>query len=99
MKDNVLRIGGDSVPFLGEGDIPMHLRESETEPDPMETDSGASAGGGSGGGSAAAASAEFPQTAIDSLMGMGFTREQALMALRTTNGNPELAASLLFGGD
>ena len=92
----MLRIGSDAVPFLGEGDIPMHLRESESEP--MDTDTGTAAASG-GGGAAVAAGQEFPQAAIDSLMGMGFTREQAIMALRTANGSAELAASLLFGGD
>jgi hypothetical protein len=29
---------------------------------------------------------------------MGFQRQHALMALRSANGDPELAASLLFGG-
>ncbi len=93
LKDNVLRIGEDAVPFLTEGDIPLHLRESESGEDPMETDAGAS------GAKAAGSAPEFPQASIDSLIGMGFTRDQAIMALRGANGNAELAASLLFGGD
>ncbi len=104
----MLRIGGDAVPFLAEGDIPLHLRESESGEDPMETDAGASGAKAAGGAGASGAKAavggggagqEFPQASIDSLVGMGFTREQAVMALRGANGNAELAASLLFGGD
>jgi DNA damage-inducible protein 1 len=96
LKDNVLRIGGDAVPFLTEGDIPLHLRQSESGEDPMETEAGASEAKAAGAGGAAT---EFPQASIDGLIGMGFTREQAVMALRGANGNAELAASLLFGGD
>jgi DNA damage-inducible protein 1 len=114
-KDNVLRIGSDAVPFLGEGDIPLHLRQAEAGDDDMDTDTGAPAKQGEDSGGAAASStasaaatttppaagvaAEFPGAAIDALTGMGFTREQALMALRSANGSAELAASLLFGGD
>lgn len=31
LKDNLLRCGEHSVPFLGEGDIPRHLREDAPE--------------------------------------------------------------------
>jgi DNA damage-inducible protein 1 len=99
LKDNVLRIGEDAVPFLAEGDIPLHLRESESGEDPMDTDAGASGAKATGATAAGGAAQEFPQASIDSLIGMGFTREQAVMALRGANGNAELAASLLFGGD
>lgn len=38
----------------------------------------------------------FPEDNINQLMSLGFTRDEAIAALRGTNGNVELAASLLF---
>ncbi|KAJ1475751.1 hypothetical protein T484DRAFT_3153416 [Baffinella frigidus] len=58
LKDNLLRCGEHSVPFLGEGDIPRHLREDAPEEgaDRMDVDAGAG-GASSGGGGAAGESA------------------------------------------
>jgi len=74
--------------------------------DRMEVDGGAAAPAAAGGaaapgGAAAAAAAgggEFPEEKVAPLVEMGFQRQHALMALRSANGDPELAASLLFGG-
>lgn len=38
----------------------------------------------------------FPVESINQLLSLGFTRDEAAAALRSTNGNVELAASLLF---
>ena len=40
----------------------------------------------------------FPQSAIDTLQGIGATREQAITALQSCGGNVEMAAALLFEG-
>lgn len=40
---------------------------------------------------------QFPQASIEALTNMGFTRDQAVNALRQANGNPDIAASILMG--
>lgn len=42
------------------------------------------------------AATQFPQEHIDQLVNLGFTREQAIQALKATGGNVDFAASLLF---
>lgn len=32
------------------------------------------------------------------LMSLGFSRDQVIAALRTANGNPDVAVGILFGG-
>jgi len=44
----------------------------------------------------AGAAASFPQASIEQLQNLGFSREDAIRALRATNGNVEYAAGLLF---
>ncbi|GAB7354280.1 hypothetical protein MBLNU459_g4805t1 [Dothideomycetes sp. NU459] len=41
---------------------------------------------------------EYPKEAIDQLVGLGFTRQEAIAALDATDGNVEYAAGLLFQG-
>lgn len=43
-----------------------------------------------------AATAQFPDEHVSQLMGLGFTREQAIEGLAVSNGNPEAAASYLL---
>lgn len=47
---------------------------------------------------AAAAQPSFPQESIDTLVGLGFTREQSVNALAACGGNVEYAAGLLYEG-
>ena len=47
-------------------------------------------------GPSGATSSNFNETEISNLMRLGFSRDQVLQALRATNGNAEMAASLLF---
>jgi DNA damage-inducible protein 1 len=44
----------------------------------------------------AAAASEFPEDAVQAVMGLGVSRAQALAALRAAGGNVDLAAGLLF---
>ncbi|TKX25374.1 putative DNA damage-inducible protein [Elsinoe australis] len=44
----------------------------------------------------AASNSPFPKQSIDALVGMGMSRQQAIEALRATDGNVDLAASFLF---
>lgn len=91
LKDNVLRCEGMSVPFLGEGDLSKHLMGMDDGgSDAMDVEqAGASAGGDSGSsagaqtsGSKAGGGEDIPASAIEALTGMGFTREQAVSALK-----------------
>mmetsp|Transcript_17259 Transcript_17259/g.20750 ORF Transcript_17259/g.20750 Transcript_17259/m.20750 type:complete len:403 (-) Transcript_17259:252-1460(-) len=95
LKENQLRFGSIecSVPFLGEGDLPAHLRgESEAEPSSPAAGGGSSSGGGGGGSSSTGAD----EGKIKQLMEMGFTKEQAVEGLRVADGNVEGAANYLF---
>ena len=91
LRDNVLRIGDQSVAFLGEAEIPKRLQNLGQEP--VEVGSGAP-GGGAGAGTGAEMSME-PK--IQELVALGFDRAAAERALAATKGNVELAASMLFG--
>jgi len=106
LKDNMLKCDNMKVPFLSEGDLPKRLMGAGGDGDAMDVEQvGASAGGGASsaggqeGGAATGGADNPPAAAIDMLTGMGFSRDQAVAALKSCGGNPELAASLLFGGD
>lgn len=90
LKDNVLRCDSMQVPFLGEGDIPKHLMGMDDgKDDVMDVDQGSGAAGGSAApqsaqpsGAAQGGPEDVPAAAIEALTGMGFTRDQAITALR-----------------
>jgi DNA damage-inducible protein 1 len=85
LKENVLKCDNMQVPFLGEGDIPKHLMGMDDGVgDAMDVDAAAAGGAASGGqaGSTPGGADEPPAAAIEALTGMGFTREQAVTALR-----------------
>ena len=46
--------------------------------------------------SAASATPMYPQSAIDQLVSLGFSRDEAVLALNATDGNVDYAAGLLF---
>ena len=64
--------------------------------------SGANATGSSSGGdmaaktAASAAAPMYPQSAIDQLVSLGFSKDEAVSALNATGGNVDYAAGLLF---
>lgn len=90
-------VGSEKVPFLGEGDLPMHLRDVNNE-QPEE----ASSGGRSSNSTSAnqpplmAPQAPVSEESVKSLVEMGFSREQAIEALRVCNGNPDMASDYLL---
>mmetsp|Transcript_30532 Transcript_30532/g.42279 ORF Transcript_30532/g.42279 Transcript_30532/m.42279 type:complete len:420 (-) Transcript_30532:99-1358(-) len=111
LKNNVLTFGSidASVPFLGDGDLPLHLRGLESDP---EEHAGETSGQGQSEVSTTAPptgvvapSGENPPTQgleadmevkIATLVGLGFVREQAIQALNATGGDVDQSASLLF---
>lgn len=112
LKDNVLRFGssGEALPFLPEHEIPKseHKLAGGDLPSPSQPAPSAAAPSpaaaapqpaASGGG--AAATGGLPagwEEKLERLQGLGFPRQACLQALRATNGNEEMAGSLLFGG-
>lgn len=85
IEDKMLKCDNLQVPFLGEGDIP----KEEEKDDAMDVEqAGASAGGaastvgGQAGGESTGGADDPPATAIEALTSMGFTREQAVTALK-----------------
>mmetsp|Transcript_35383 Transcript_35383/g.92040 ORF Transcript_35383/g.92040 Transcript_35383/m.92040 type:complete len:383 (-) Transcript_35383:1623-2771(-) len=105
LKDNCLHIGGESVPFLSEGDLPLHLRDGigskEDEEEPATRGEGGAAAGSSasaGGGAAPtqAGGGTFPDETIAKLLEMGFSQEQAVRALQQAGGDADRAAAILF---
>ncbi len=107
LRNNVLIMGESATPFLGEaeiGDINAYGMEEyipEAEEEEVEAEV-----------EVEPASVEVHKEDEDSrddksfsnefegnilqLMNLGFTRERAVQALEMTEGNPDLAASLLF---
>jgi DNA damage-inducible protein 1 len=104
LRRNLLVFGDSEVPFLAEADIPKELFD---EP---EVSASASASASATGAPSLMAPTSTPSVtststsisgisdeAIQTLTGLGFSRQEAINALRQTNGNAELAAALLFG--
>ncbi|PRW58158.1 DNA damage-inducible 1 [Chlorella sorokiniana] len=111
LKDNVLRFGssGEALPFLPEHEIPKSEHKlaggdlqspSQSGPSAAAPAPAAQQPAASGGGAPAAAGG-LPagwEEKLERLQGLGFPRDACLQALRATNGNEEMAGSLLFGG-
>jgi len=107
LKANALRIGDEMVPFLAEKDIPFQLEEEEGNPQTSSSTphqplipSGQPLLSNTGQASNKPATQQqtaFPEEEIKQLMGMGFSREEVVNALRMYHGNAEAAASHLFG--
>jgi len=87
-QDNVLRIGEDAVPFLSEGELDQYTKKfTEGNGDEEMAEAGAPGNG-----------EDYPQEVVERFTNMGFSKEQAVAALRSSGGDAELAASLLLSG-
>jgi DNA damage-inducible protein 1 len=110
LKTNKLEIGttGEAVPFLGEADIPKSIVAPSADGDADEDAELAKALNESAKAAPPSAAAAPPSPApahaaagsdgVAQLTALGFSREQAVEALRTCGGNVEQAAGLLLGG-
>mmetsp|Transcript_7792 Transcript_7792/g.14729 ORF Transcript_7792/g.14729 Transcript_7792/m.14729 type:complete len:413 (-) Transcript_7792:107-1345(-) len=104
LMSNTLKIGSASseVPFLSEGDLPLHLRgiepasESELPANIPTSSSGPVETAPPAAGDSIAAESSDMEAKVTQLVGLGFAREQAMAALQATNGSVDLAASMLF---
>lgn len=112
LKDNVLRMGSEVVPFLQEKDIPKDLFHkgplSPTSPAPNSAIFAPPVQQQQPKPTPVQQPQPQPQATtnkplsaefeakVQQLVALGFTREQSINALRQAGGNVDLAASLLF---
>ncbi|KAJ3521795.1 hypothetical protein NM208_g13132 [Fusarium decemcellulare] len=110
-KDKLI-IQGEEVPFLGEAEIPKEEEAAVVQEPTLPGPDGTTIGQRSGavlppGEQQQPPSVVSPQpnppvsapaapAAIESLVSMGATREQAIQALQAADGNADVAASLIF---
>lgn len=97
LGQDALLIGDHKISFLSESEITKKIKPLNTSP-PNETkeaqiDVPSSASSRQ---SQDPASGGFAEGDLTQLISLGFTRQEAMAALKATNGNVELAASLLF---
>lgn len=109
LEKNVLEIGNEKVPFLAEKDIPKsELFDDQTppstpihQPTPLQNDNSKelkmSQPLSSQSTTTTTPQFSFSEASVSQLMALGFSRQQVLEALKVCNGNPDLAASYLFG--
>lgn len=97
LKNNVLKIAGAETKFLSEAEIPKELEEALTgatekkissqlpseNPRPVLEANPSS-------------TRQYPESTMNQLMSLGFSRNEVLKALNQANGNPDIAAALLF---
>ncbi|KAK9471170.1 Ddi1p [Dipodascopsis tothii] len=106
LKRNVLVMGQEEVPFLGEADLPPQARQ-QPAPEPAEAapavapaappaTAPAAAPASVAAAAPTAAARTFPEADIAQLESLGVQRAEAVDALTKANGNVEIAASLLF---
>ena len=103
---NELRIGEESVPFLGEGDLPMRLRDNaqqqdaaQSVPPPASSAPAPAAAAPSNTPSSstnAPESRSFPRESLVYLMELGASEEQAVALLQQSQGDVNLAANLFL---
>ncbi|KAG5368505.1 DNA damage-inducible protein 1 [Yarrowia sp. C11] len=85
LRTNQLEIGEEKASFLGEKDLPDEFGKLGEEQEPKQGSGGAGSSGES-----------FKDEDIVNLMSLGHSREKVVIALKQTDGDVELAASLLF---
>lgn len=107
LSQDALLIGDRKVPFLNESEIAKNVKfldtlatnslkpsegaSKERHPTTQENLTSITVEGNS-----TREDIEFPMSDISQLQSLGFTKEEALAALKATQGNVELAASMLF---
>ncbi len=107
LKENILKIGSESVPFLAEKDIPRndifdhHSKEPAPSSTPQTTNQRTPSTNPSSinpkpSSSSVAPVQQEPSPAVKQLMDLGFPKEAAVNALRMFHGDVESAASYLF---
>ena len=107
LHNNVLKIGDESVPFLAEKDIPRSelfddlssssssdITTSTPNTNPKNSNNSSS----SNNSAKLSMTSQFSDEVVENIMKLGFSKEEVINALRMFNGNPEQAASYLFGG-
>ncbi|CDH10856.1 probable DNA damage-inducible protein 1 [Zygosaccharomyces bailii ISA1307] len=102
LQKDVLKIAGVETKFLGESEIPKvfapqapfkngdNLLSSVPAGVPLKPSVAAPSG-------SSATNGSITESKIKQLTDLGFSRHEAVKALKQTNGNAELAAALLFG--
>jgi DNA damage-inducible protein 1 len=101
LKDNVLRIAGQNVPFLSEHELTLKARGEGQSPETSKptTDSSSKPTGSTTptiANSSSSSSSKYPNEKIKTLTDLGFSREEAIGALDACNGDAEAAANMLF---
>lgn len=101
LKHNVLRVDDFVTPFLGEHEIPQKIgRHGLPSPSPVEAkkpqEAPRQASKQQATQPASSSSSKHPEAMIETLMALGVARKQAIEALDAANGNPDIAAGLLF---
>jgi len=104
LGEGVLKIGNESVPFLAEHEIPKRAvnkeelknelnkgKEAETSKPAVSSSNTSNLPNSSD-----SSSETFPEESIKEIMSLGFSRVEAIQALKLANGDKNMAASLLF---
>ena len=98
-KNTLVFHGGElSVPFLGEGEIKKHFASAANQDKKLVGSEKIPIGVDATTEKSLEKGAKFPEDDINKLMGLGFTRTQAIQALEICQGNVDMAASYLFQG-
>lgn len=93
LKEDVLKIGEEKVRFLAEKDIPKNeIFDSVSSEKNLQTTTTPSTPS-----QPSINTSTFSEESVKQLMGLGFSRDQVLQALKLAQGNAELAAAYLFG--
>ncbi|KAK9262031.1 aspartyl protease-domain-containing protein [Lipomyces tetrasporus] len=94
LKRGVLVMGDEEVPFLGEADLPSQAQQIDLSPE--EIAELARQNEETLPRRPVQSRTDFSEADISKLESLGVSREEAISALRSAEGNVEIAASLLF---
>ncbi|KAJ3207334.1 DNA damage-inducible protein 1 [Dinochytrium kinnereticum] len=98
LEKNCLRINSEEISFLPEHELPDSVRESSLFSDGSKSKQDGAAESLPEQATSSSLAPETPSgpNPVQKLMDLGVSREKALMALKQTNGDVDIAASLLF---